>query len=227
MLLLDKDISCLYCRDNKIGKYDQIDIYWFKKNNNSWPKPFMNENIKPEDIKSIIVGQDPTIENKRQIEYALEANDTECRLGRYLREISTFIPSLTFDEIYTTNLVKCRFKEKPGKYGRNISEFLKDMAEQCYLRFLQSELVTFNKAKYIFTLGMDTYLLTSKLLEVKHPKGKFKDFYGEPIEILESKLERQCYLVPLPHQPTYELANRYSYYSKPVLEGKLKKLSLK
>ena len=187
----------------------------------------MKESIQPQEIKAIIVGQDPTIDNQRQVEYALEANDPDCRLGRYLREIFTFIPNMTFDEIYVTNLVKCRFKEKPGKGGRNISKFLEDMAEQCFLRFLQSELVTFKNVKYIFTLGKDTYLLTSKLLEVNRPKGKFKDFYGEPIEILESKLERQCYLVPLPHQPTYELANRYSCYSKPVLESKLKILSLK
>ncbi len=217
--------NCNYCRDKKIGNYVEVDTNWFRKNNDCWPKPFMRENIKPQEVKGIIVGQDPTIENQRQIEYVLEANNPNSKLGHFLREIFTLVPNMTFDEIYVTNLVKCRFKEKPGKGGRNVSQFLKDMARQCYSRFLRSELVAFKNAKYIFTLGMDTYLLTSELLKAKRPTGDFKDFYGEPIEIPESGFGSQRYLVPLPHQPTYELANRYSYYAKPILHGKLKKLS--
>ena len=29
--------NCHYCKDNKIGRYDQVDTNWFKKNNDSWP----------------------------------------------------------------------------------------------------------------------------------------------------------------------------------------------
>lgn len=225
MIKLLTQNQCNYCSTANIENSDKIDFNWRKANiDQCWPKPYHNPGIKPNMIKAIVVGQDPTIINNRQIEYALEADQVR-NLGRYLREIFSFLPSIIFNELYFTDLVKCRFNEKPGANQRNIYEFLFKMAQECFNRFLIEELRMHENARLIFTLGRDNFCLIAEFLNVKHGTlNKFKDYYGTPLLIPENMLGRISYLVPLPHQPTYNLAQKYSPYSPSNLKSKMKRL---
>jgi len=178
-------------------------------------------------IEDHLIGQDPTISGKRAIEYVLEANLEDSTLGSFLRDVFNMFLHVKFDELYFTNLVKCRFKEKPGKDNRNISKFLNDLALNCYVKFLREEIKLFRSSQYIFTLGSNTFSILADLLKVPHePLTQFKEFYGTALEISESLFSRACYLIPLPHQPTYDLANRYSVYAHEEVANRLKNLTL-
>jgi uracil-DNA glycosylase len=136
-------------------------------------------------------------------------------------------PHVKFDELYFTNLIKCRFKEKPGKNDRNTSKFLDDLAQNCYSRFLRDEMRIFSSSQYIFTLGRDTFAILADLLKVPHkPLTQFKELYGTALKISESPFGRACYLIPLPHQPTYDLANRYRVYGHDEVTRRLASLPL-
>lgn len=228
MILIEELLSnkCTYCLEHNINNGTCIDINWRdEKNKGFWPKPYQEFGINIESIQGIVIGQDPTIEKARSIEWILEANVTDSNLGKFLREVFSMIPNLRFDELYFTNLVKCRFKEKPGKGDRNISNFLRDMARQCYLRYLNQEIEICRHAQYIFTLGRDVFNLLAELLEVEHQTLElFKEYYGTKLVIPISKVGRKCYLIPIPHQPTYDLANRYLPYSKDEVRKKLQQL---
>jgi len=217
---------CSWCLEHKIKNANHIDIRWRdEKNKGYWPKPYPEAGFHPDKVKAMVIGQDPTIEDPRPMEYALEANVEESRLGKFLREMFGMLRGIRFDELYFTDLVKCRFKEKPGKSKRNISEFIDKIARECYSRFLISELGECKNARYLFTLGRDNFSILSGLLGVEHPRLlDFKKFYGTKMEVLLSDIGRECYLIPLPHQPTYDLANRYSPYRKEEVLRKLERL---
>lgn len=131
------------------------------------------------------------------------------------------IPNVRFDELYFTNIVKCRLKENPGKGGRSISEFLDGLARYCYRKFLTSELELFAKAHYIFTLGRDSFTIIANILGVQHESlTQFNKWLGEPLGPVNiSGSER--FIVALPHQPTYDLATRYYPYCKNEIGKKL------
>ncbi len=219
--------QCIYCLEHSIKNGNYIDIRWRDVNiNQCWPKPYQQFGINFHTVKGIVVGQDPTIDNPRSLEYVLEANLEDSRLGKFLREVFNMLPSTRFTELYFTNLVKCRFNEKPGKGKRNISQFINCLASECFKRFLYREIQACENAKYIFTLGRDNFGILSHLLHVK-PLAlvDFKEFYGTRLTIPFENFGRECYLIPLPHQPTYNLANRYSPYRKEEVRDKLQLLS--
>ena len=206
--------KCIYCLQHGIKNGNYIDTQWRDVNiNHCWPRPYQESDIIPHTVKGIVVGQDPTIDNPRLLEYVLEANLKDSLLGRFLRDVFNMLPSIRFNEFYFTNLVKCRFNEKPGKGKRNITQFIDRLASECYARFLIREIEMCENAKYIFTLGRDNFSVLSHLLHVNHPAlVDFKNFYGTKFIIPFANIGRECFLIPLPHQPTYELANRYSPY---------------
>ena len=219
---------CTYCKDNHITNAKYIDVVWRDTTNHGyWPKPFQCPGINKDRIKGIVIGQDPTIGSKRAIEYVLEANFEDSTLGSFLRDVFSLFPHVKFDELYFTNLVKCRFKEKPGIDNKNISKFLNDLALNCYIKFLREEMKLFRSSQYIFTLGRDTFAILADLLKVPHkPLTQFKEFYGTALKISESPFGRVCYLVPLPHQPTYDRANKYLIYAHDEVARRLANLTL-
>ena len=218
--------ECTHCIQSRVKNADQIDVAWRDdKNGGYWPKPYQASGLRPHAVKAIVIGQDPTIENPRSVEYALEANVEGSSLGRFVREVFGMLPGTRFDEIYFTNLVKCRFREKPGRDKRNISEFITDIASECYSKFLSHEIRECTNAKYLFTLGRDTFAVLSRIIGVAHPsQDRFKLFYGTKFDIPVGSIGRTCYLVPLPHQPTYDLAVRYSPYGREEVRKKLQAL---
>ena len=218
--------NCISCHKQGIAKEEHIDTGWRDSvNNGLWPKPYQKGGINPETVKGIVIGQDPTIDNPRKMEFILEANTPDSNLGKFLREAFGMLPEIKFDELYFTNLVKCRLDEKPGKDGRNISDFLKELASNCFSKFLLEEINLFHNAKYIFTLGRDTFNLVAKSLLVKHqPLSIFNRYYGTRLVIPSSSVNRTCYLVPLPHQNTYDIAQRYGVYGKEEMGRRLAQL---
>lgn len=221
--------QCSSCLEESVRNATYIDVQWRRDTNGGhWPKPFQESGIDSGRVKAIVVGQDPTIDDSRSIEYVLEANLRNRHLGVFLREMFGMLPNINFDELYFTNLVKCRLREKPGKGNRNISKFIDGLAENCFSQFLLNEIRECGQAKYIFTLGRDTFATAARLLWVHHPPlTKFKDFYGQLFAIQLETLKRECYLVPLPHQPTYDLAKRYKPYSPEEVQKRLKALGRK
>lgn len=217
---------CIRCLEHNIKNANHIDAKWRdQKNGGCWPKPYQESGVNPRKVKAMVIGQDPTIEDPRHMDYALEANREESNLGKFLREVFGELRGITFDELYFTDLVKCRFDEKPGKENRNISQFIYEIACECYAKFLRHEIRECSNARYLFTLGRDTFAVLAKLLDIDHrPLSEFKSFYGTEFEVHEPALGRACYLVPLPHQPTYSIAERYSPYRKAEVARRLGRL---
>jgi uracil-DNA glycosylase len=142
-----------------------------------------------------------------------------------VREVFGMLPDTRFNEIYFTNLVKCRFREKPGRNKRNITDFIADIAAECYSKFLGHEIRECANAKYVFSLGRDTFAVLSKIMSVAHPSlDEFKLFYGTKLDIPVGRLGRTCCLVPLPHQPTYNLGVRYARYGREEVRKRLEAL---
>jgi hypothetical protein len=82
-----------------------------------------------------------------------------------------------------------------------------------------------DRASYVFTLGRDNFGIIAKILGVKHQSlSQFKDFYGIKHPIPYAVLGRECYIVPLPHQPTYDIATRFAPYSKEEISRRLKNI---
>lgn len=228
MLIYEELMSnkCIWCLEHKIENASHIDIKWRDQDNNScWPKPYQESGVDLGKVKAMVIGQDPTIEDPRHMEYALEANEKGSNLGKFVREVFSELRSIKFDELYFTNVVKCRFDEKPGKGNRNISQFIYKMAYECYSKFLSHEIRECTNARYLFTLGRDTLAVLTRLIGITHPAVEnFKKFYGTRLDVPTPIFGRTCYLVPLPHQPTYNLAERYSSYRKEEVTRKLKRL---
>ena len=218
--------KCTWCLEHKIKNANHIDVKWRdQKNKGCWPKPYQESSVDPGRVKAMVIGQDPTIEAPRLMEYALEANKKESNLGKFVREVFSELRSIRFDELYFTNLVKCRFDEKPGKDNRNISQFIYKIAYECYSKFLSHEIRDCTNARYLFTLGRDNFAVLASLFGINHPPlENFKGFYGTGFEVATPTFGRACYLVPLPHQPTYNLAERYSPYRKEEVRRKFERL---
>ena len=218
--------KCSYCLDHDIKHGNYIDIEWRdEKNEGYWPMPYQESGFNPERVKAIVVGQDPTIENPRPMKYVLEANLVESNLGKFVREMFGGLKNIRFDEIYITNLIKCRFREKPGKDNRNICRFIDCMASECYSRFLSREIAQCRNARYLFTLGRDNFEVLAGLFSIDHPPlTLFKEFYGTKFVLRSQEVGRNLYLIPLPHQPTYDLAKRFSPYSEDEVRRRLSNL---
>ena len=62
--------KCIYCLQNGIKNGNYIDAQWRDLNiNRCWPRPYQESDIIPHAVKGIVVGQDPTIDNPRLLEY--------------------------------------------------------------------------------------------------------------------------------------------------------------
>ena len=53
----------------------------------------------------------------------------------------------------------------------------------------------------------------------------FKNHYGTAQRIPFSNLKRECYLVALPRQPTYDTAKRYQPYSPEEVRKRMAEIS--
>jgi len=173
------------------------------------------ENIS--DVKLVIIGQDPTIQDEKEISkirqkeitITLDLNNRSGNLRKYCTLISQ---SLGFDidkDVYATNMCKCIFKQKPAFNG------VLDKHSKEWIPLLKKELSVFSDEVIFVTLGQPLIkqLIYSNKTIVRH----YWDYIGntesnlnfKSCESSENYLQKRIY--PLAHQPTW---NRNKFYNK-------------
>lgn len=153
------------------------------------------------DVKTIIIGQDPTIRNeltRRKIKFTLNL-DKEGALKRYLSTICSGL-GVQFENLYATNIFKYFYTVPPANTINVLKAHLNPNFE-----LLKKEVSEFPDAK-IITLGEPVLqLLTDENIRVRQFWGYDKKS-GESnknfsfCKASENKLKRDFY--PFPHQPS-------------------------
>lgn len=173
------------------------------------------------DIKLVIIGQDPTIQTKKEssskrqseITSTLDLENTNGNLRKYCKLIcDTF--GLDIDkEVYASNLCKCVFKEKPAYNGVLIKH------SKLWLPLLKEELDVFPDNVIYITLGQP---LIGQLVHSNSKKVNYYwDYVGKTTsgknfkcnQPFENYLQKRIY--PIAHQPTWK---RNKFYNKYLLE---------
>ena len=167
---------------------------------------------KIEDIRLIIIGQDPTVrdpESRKKITSTLNL-DKRDSLRKYLELITRALEVDLDREVYATNLFKCFFKEPPADDEKILSRHFK------YWKDLICREIQPLKPDFILTLGEPVFnqLSFSENRKVKHywnyigQTQSGEDFKCMPPE--ENYLNRKIY--PLPHQPSWARKEFYKKY---------------
>ena len=169
-------------------------------------------------VKLVIIGQDPTIQNEkeiskkrqREITSTLDLNNENGNLRKYCKLISQLLGFDIDKDVYATNLCKCVFKEKPAYNG------ILDKHSKQWIPLLKKELNVFSDKVIFVTFGQPLIkqLITSNKTEVK--------YYWNYVGNTESNLNFKCCesndnclqqrLYPLPHQPTWSRGRNGFYY---------------
>lgn len=85
---------------------------------------------KGDEVRVMLIGQDPTISEKpERVEYVLMLDQPNGALSRWLREDVFGERDFSRLTLYATNLVKCSFDEPPSRKGG--LEFLRPYFENC------------------------------------------------------------------------------------------------
>jgi len=175
-------------------------------------------------VKLVIIGQDPTIQDKKEstkkrqkeITITLDLNNENGNLRRYCKLICENLGINLDKEVYATNLCKCVFKEKPAYNG------VLDKHSKQWIPLLKNELSIFSEKVIFITLGEP---LLSQLM---HTNSKKVNYYWDYIgktksggnfkcnEPFENYLKKRIY--PIAHQPTWSLQKFYKTYLKEYLE---------
>jgi len=106
-------------------------------------------------IKLVIIGQDPTIQDKnesskkrqQEITITLDLNNEHGNLRNYCKLICENLDLNIDKEVYATNLCKCVFKEKPAYNG------VLDKHSNQWIPLLKKELSAFSEKVIFITLG--------------------------------------------------------------------------
>lgn len=155
------------------------------------------------DIKLIIIGQDPTIRNSSQrgnIDSTLNL-DKLGSIKKYIEQICQLL-EVNFEQIYATNIFKYFYKSPPADTFEILQAHLSPN-----LRLLKKEISEFSEA-IIVTLGEPVLKLLVKdghptkmtyywdyNSKTKQTNGSFKFISKE-----NNKLDRKIF--PIPHQPS-------------------------
>lgn len=170
------------------------------------------------DIKLVIIGQDPTIQDKRntqknrqkEIISTLDLDNENGVLSKYCNLICKHLGFDLNKNVYATNLCKCIFKSKPAYNG------VIDKHSMVWVPFLKEELSVFSDKTIFITLGEP---LIKQLI---HSNKKKVGYYWDNCGNYESKLNfKNCestenYLLkrlyPIAHQPTWLFNKFYRLY---------------
>lgn len=179
------------------------------KINNDWEENSIDDSLYPvtpfngsDEIKLIILGQDPTVKNeksRKNIKCTLNL-DKKGTLRNYVSNICTGL-GITIENIYATNVIKYFYKEPPAKTKHVLNDHLSPN-----LNLLLKELNQYDGVPVI-TLGEPVLqLLTDSKKKVKYywnynKKTKMTDGYFNYCKAKdENKLGRDFF--PFPHQPS-------------------------
>jgi len=165
-----------------------------------------------EDIKLVILGQDPTVRNKESRKHitATLNMDNGNSLRKYLKLIADTLNVDIDQNVYATNLYKCFFKNPPADNERILYRHFK-----YWMDFLKKEIRPFDKAT-IITLGEP--LIRQLVHSGKKEVSYFWDYIGETKSGKDFKFisSEDNYLnsviFPFPHQPSWSKNQFYQKY---------------
>ena len=173
-------------------------------------KPYLGK----DEIKLIIIGQDPTIKNEeRRKEILCTLNlDKNGSLKRYIEENICFGLGISLENVYATNIYKYFYTQRPATTFGILQKHLKEN-----LTLLVNELDQFQNAT-IITLGEPVLRLlagtNSRVRyfwdynhETKISNGNFSFSHG-----IDNLLGRNFF--PLPHQPSL----RKNFYKNNLID---------
>jgi len=180
-------------------------------------KPYSGA-VKLEDIKLIIIGQDPTVrreESREKITATLNL-DKNNSLRSYLEIVCNILQIDIDKELYATNLYKCFFNKPPADDESILTRHFKIWAD-----LLIKEIKSF-KNPIIISLGepLIKQLIHTGKRDVKY----FWDYIGNTqtggkfkvINPNNNYLQRTIY--PIAHQPTWSQNRFYHDYLKSYLQ---------
>jgi uracil-DNA glycosylase len=178
--------------------------------------PFIGRNAKG---KVLLVGQDPTIQAKKEIRTVLELDKSNSNLYRFITQDILTPLNLTIDEVYATNIINHFFIKTPKQIaeeiGMSLSSFVNYFAEYCFGEF--SKEITGITPKVIITLGEPVYEFFNYKFELG--LDKIKNTFATLIKA--HILDRNVNLIPCVHYNTANLQKHYSNQSE-----KLKQINL-
>lgn len=119
------------------------------------------------DVRIMLVGQDPTIEvDPGRVQCVLMLDEEHSQLSRWLRNL---FGEQTHERatIYATNAVKCSFPERPGRARGDLTRKLEPYFEHCR-GYLAQEVAAFRPTA-LLTFGEPAHQLFTTLLD--EPRG--------------------------------------------------------
>jgi uracil-DNA glycosylase family 4 len=155
-----------------------------------------------------LVGQDPTV-TKREINTVLDLENSDGLLSKYLVGKILTPAGLKLDDVYATDLIKCRFPHNQTprsiakKHGIKMVEYLKPFFQNCRKWFLEE--VQEMKPKILVSLGEPVHQLLVEDFAWNVPKS-MKDAFGYTYTV--KLLDKYIYYVPCIHINT----KRHEYY---------------
>lgn len=179
--------------------------------------PFIGKNSQG---KVLLVGQDPTVQSKKEIQTVLELDKSTSNLYHFITQGILTPLNLTIDEVYATNIINHFFIKTPKqiaeKIGMPLSSFVNYFADRCFDGF-SKEIKGLNP-KVIITLGEPVYEFFNYKFELG--LDKIKNTFATLIKA--NILEHDIHLIPCVHYNTANLQRHYSHQSE-----KLKQINLR
>lgn len=151
--------------------------------------------IGKERIRIIVIGQDPTIRNKKQrekIAYTLNL-DKEGSLRKYIEKICNGI-GLSLDNVYATNIFKYFYNTPPASTPNVLYSH-----KEPNIKLLKEELAIYGDCPVI-TLGEPVLQLLSGQKEKVRAYWNYNNCGWHCVSPTENCLGRRIY--PFPHQPS-------------------------
>ena len=110
------------------------------------PRPFCGSG----EIRLVIIGQDPTVENKNTRKKVTTALMLNCygHLARFLSEVCAMLGA-TLENVYATNVCKNFFKQTPTRIEKNDRVDVIGLTASYWLPVLRQELAWFAEATVI------------------------------------------------------------------------------
>jgi uracil-DNA glycosylase len=161
-------------------------------------------------FKVMIVGQEPTLYDRRIVEVPLELNIPGTTLHTFIRNSVLGVNVFDNATIYATNAVKCTFEIPPTGHGKPLAISFAN----CQIH-LRREIESF-QPNVLISLGQPAYKLIAHEFGINDNPSMRHDFTGTPVQVpfeLENET-RDIYYSPCVH---YRTANRWAnVYNQPL-----------
>ena len=147
----------------------------------------------------MLVGQDPTVA-KGKIYSVLDLDNRDSRLYKYIVGEILEPAGLRIDNVYATDLVKCRFPDNQTpssickRHDRTVEEFLSPFFQNCLQWFIQE--IDENRPRIILSFGQPVHQLLIEKFAWAVPIGMKEAFVNRYNVSLQGN---EVYYVPCIH----------------------------